>query len=110
MDEFERLEEELKRLYADYIDKFRCLAFLEAEVEDYERTEETRMRERQVRWMGHGGDRLSGCCTDVMDVLFVSKRCRRNAAYVKVWYLRMLTVSVAELTRRDDFCFVIDCK
>ena len=54
MDEFERLEEELKKLYNDYIDKFRCLAFLEAEMEDYERTEETRMKERQVRPTGHG--------------------------------------------------------
>lgn len=49
MDEFERLEEDLKKLYNEYIDKFRCLAFLEAEVEEYERNEEAKMKERQVR-------------------------------------------------------------
>ena len=57
MDEFERLEEELKKLYTDYIDKFRCLAFLEAEMDDYERTEETRMKERQVRVLTETGGR-----------------------------------------------------
>ena len=32
MDEYEKLEAELKKLYEDYIVKFRCLSFLEQQV------------------------------------------------------------------------------
>jgi len=32
MDEYEKLESELKALYDDYIVKFRCLSFLETQV------------------------------------------------------------------------------
>ena len=32
MDEYEKLEDELKKIYEDYIVKYRCLAFLEQQV------------------------------------------------------------------------------
>ena len=48
MDEYEKLEVELKKCYEDYMVRFRCLAFLEQQVEEYERQEQERMEERQV--------------------------------------------------------------
>ena len=74
MDEYEKLEEELKqvpkesppltseftskdvtffspfleKVYQDYIVKFRCLAFLEQQLEEYERVEHDRMEEQQM--------------------------------------------------------------
>ncbi len=66
MDEYEKLEEELKALYEDYIIKFRCVAFLEqqvsetqdwsshanaanrSKVEEFERVEQERMEERKL--------------------------------------------------------------
>ena len=47
MDEYEKLEAELKKCYEDYMIRFRCLAFLEQQVEEYERAEQERMEERQ---------------------------------------------------------------
>ena len=64
MDEYEKLEAELKKCYEDYmirsvssggdgvlifsnnLTRFRCLAFLEQRVEQYERAEQDRMEER----------------------------------------------------------------
>lgn len=40
MDEYERLEEELQRLYALYVDKFRNLDFIEKELDTYTLIEE----------------------------------------------------------------------
>ena len=66
MDEYEKLEAELKKCYEDYmirsvsrdgdgvlifsnnLTRFRCLAFLEQQVEEYERAEQDRMEERQL--------------------------------------------------------------
>merc|ERR1712079_335197 len=66
MDEYEKLEAELKKCYEDYmvrsvsrdgdgvltssdaLARFRCLAFLEQQVEEYERAEQDRMEERQL--------------------------------------------------------------
>ena len=48
MDEYEKLEGDLKKCYEDYMVRFRCLAFLEQQVEEYERTEQERMEERQM--------------------------------------------------------------
>ena len=48
MDEYEKLEEELKKLYDEYIVKFRCLAYLEQQLEEQERVEQERMQESQV--------------------------------------------------------------
>ena len=39
MDEFERLEQELKLLFDDYVLKHRCLVFLEQQLEEVEKTE-----------------------------------------------------------------------
>ncbi len=48
MDEYEKLEAELKKCYEDYMIRFRCLAFLEQQVEEYERAEQDRMEEKQA--------------------------------------------------------------
>eukprot|EP00090_Calanus_glacialis_P001691 TRINITY_DN11217_c0_g1_i1.p1 TRINITY_DN11217_c0_g1~~TRINITY_DN11217_c0_g1_i1.p1 ORF type:complete len:435 (+),score=171.25 TRINITY_DN11217_c0_g1_i1:48-1352(+) len=48
MDEYEKLEADLKKCYEEYMVRFRCLAFLEQQVEEFERTEQDRMEERQV--------------------------------------------------------------
>ena len=48
MDEYEKLESDLKKCYEDYMVRFRCLAFLEQQVEEYERAEQERMEERQA--------------------------------------------------------------
>ena len=39
MDEYEKLEEELADIYELYITKFRCLTFLEQQLEEIEETE-----------------------------------------------------------------------
>ena len=48
MDEYEKLESDLKKCYEEYMVRFRCLAFLEQQVEEYERAEQERMEERQA--------------------------------------------------------------
>ena len=48
MDEYEKLEGDLKKCYEDYMVRFRCLAYLEQQVEEYERAEQERMEERQA--------------------------------------------------------------
>jgi len=48
MDEYEKLEADLKKCYEEYMIRFRCLAFLEQQVEEFERAEQDRMEERQV--------------------------------------------------------------
>ncbi len=40
MDEYERLEEELQRLYGLYVDKFRNLDYLESELDKYTKKED----------------------------------------------------------------------
>jgi clusterin-associated protein 1 len=46
MDEFERLEGELQKLYSTYIDKFRHLAFLEQQLDEQNRLEQERLQVR----------------------------------------------------------------
>ncbi|CAB4061312.1 CLUAP1 [Lepeophtheirus salmonis] len=48
MDEYEKLEKELKKLYEEYITKFRSLAYLEQQLEEYDRVEQEQMEERQI--------------------------------------------------------------
>ena len=48
MDEYEKLESELRKVYEDYIVKFRCLTHLEQQVEEFERLEQERMEERKL--------------------------------------------------------------
>ena len=39
MDEYEKLEEELQTLYDSYVVKFRCLVYLDQQLEDLEKAE-----------------------------------------------------------------------
>ena len=48
MDEYEKMETELKKVYEEYIIKFRSLTFLEQQLEEFERVEQERMEERQM--------------------------------------------------------------
>ncbi|CAG2118224.1 unnamed protein product [Medioppia subpectinata] len=53
MDEYEKLEEELASIYELYITKFRCLSFLEQQLEEIEETERQKIhqREEQIKQM-----------------------------------------------------------
>lgn len=44
MDEFEKLEQELSLAYDQYVLKFRCLVYLEQQLEDIEKSELEEMR------------------------------------------------------------------
>lgn len=48
MDEYEKLEEDLRKLYEEYIVKFRCMTHLEQQIEEYERVEQEKMKERHI--------------------------------------------------------------
>ena len=48
MDEYEKMEEELRKLYEEYIVKFRCMTHLEQQIEEYERVEQEKMKERTI--------------------------------------------------------------
>lgn len=48
MEEFERLEIELRQLYESYVLRFRCVNYLEQQYESAEQAEQERMEERQV--------------------------------------------------------------
>lgn len=48
MDEYEKLEDELRKLYEEYIVKFRCMTHLEQQIEEYERVEQEKMKERHI--------------------------------------------------------------
>ena len=43
MDEYERLEEDLQKLYDSYMERFRNLAFLEQQLDDHNRVEHDRL-------------------------------------------------------------------
>ncbi len=45
MDEYDRLEQELEKMYESYVLKYRNLAYLEHDLEDYSAKEEEKMRE-----------------------------------------------------------------
>lgn len=47
MDEYERIEAELTKLYAEYIEKFRNMAYLEQQVDEYDRMERDRIEESE---------------------------------------------------------------
>lgn len=49
MDEFERLEQELEKVYEQYLVKFRCLAYLEQQLEELEKVEKEHMEERELQ-------------------------------------------------------------
>lgn len=48
MEEFERLEAELRQLYEAYVLRFRCMTYLEQQYEAAEQAEQERMEERQA--------------------------------------------------------------
>ena len=48
MDEFEKLEAELRRCYEDYVSKFRCLSYLDSQWQELEKNEQQELEERQV--------------------------------------------------------------
>ena len=47
-DEFIRLEQELKALSIDYVDKFKNLAYLEQQMEEVDQAEQERLDQKQV--------------------------------------------------------------
>lgn len=47
MDEYERMEQELERLYAKYLEKFRNLDYLEHQLDLYSQAEEEKFQESQ---------------------------------------------------------------
>ncbi|XP_028825592.1 clusterin-associated protein 1 homolog isoform X2 [Denticeps clupeoides] len=47
MDEYEKIEEELQKQYATYVEKFHNLTFLEQQLEDYHQTEQEKFEETQ---------------------------------------------------------------
>ena len=48
MDEYERLEEELQRIYEDYMMKFRNMSYLEQTYEEYNRVEQDKFEARTI--------------------------------------------------------------
>lgn len=48
MDEYDKLEKELKALFVTYADKFRTLQYLENEKQKYDRDEEERLEVRPL--------------------------------------------------------------
>ncbi|XP_041646504.1 clusterin-associated protein 1 homolog isoform X2 [Cheilinus undulatus] len=55
MDEYEKIEEELKKQYDTYVEKFRNLCFLESQLDEYHRLEQERFEEAEntMRMMQH---------------------------------------------------------
>ena len=49
MDEYERLEEELQRIYEDYMMKFRNMTYLEQTYEEYTRVEQDKFEVREFQ-------------------------------------------------------------
>lgn len=47
MDEFEKLEGELKKMYDSYMEKFRNLTYLEQKVEDYDKQQQAKLAETE---------------------------------------------------------------
>ncbi len=48
MDEYERIEKDLVGIYESYMEKFRNLAFLEQQLDEYNREEQNRHEENEV--------------------------------------------------------------
>ncbi|XP_021348912.1 clusterin-associated protein 1-like [Mizuhopecten yessoensis] len=49
MDEYEKLEEDLQKLYEIYMNKFRNLTYLESQLEDYNRAEQDKFEETEEK-------------------------------------------------------------
>lgn len=50
MDEYEKIEEELKEQYEIYVEKFRIICYLESQLDEYHRLEQERFEVRHVKW------------------------------------------------------------
>lgn len=48
VDEFERLEAQLRLCYEEYVNKFRCQSYLDQQWQELERSEQQQLEERQV--------------------------------------------------------------
>lgn len=48
MDEFEKLEAELRQCYEEYVSKFRCLSYLDGQWQELEKNEQQELEERQA--------------------------------------------------------------
>ena len=48
MDEYEKLEQDLRRQYESFVQKFISLSYLENQLDDYDRHEQEKMAEREV--------------------------------------------------------------
>ncbi|KAI9138788.1 Clusterin-associated protein-1-domain-containing protein [Paraphysoderma sedebokerense] len=48
MDEFEKIEQELVHVYSSYIEKFRNMAYLEQQLEDYNRIDQDKQEESEI--------------------------------------------------------------
>ncbi|XP_057377562.1 clusterin-associated protein 1 homolog [Daphnia carinata] len=48
MDEFEKLEAELRQCYEEYVRKFRCLSYLDGQLQELEKNEQQELEERQA--------------------------------------------------------------
>lgn len=51
MDEYEKLEGDLKQQYETFVQKFISLSYLENQLEDYDRVEQEKIAEREVSGM-----------------------------------------------------------
>ena len=49
MDEYEKLEQDLKKQYEMFVQKFVSLSYLENMLDDYDKVEQEKMVEREVR-------------------------------------------------------------
>lgn len=49
MDEYEKIEEQLRKQYSSYLEKFRNLTYLEQLLDDHRRTEQEMFEVRQLR-------------------------------------------------------------
>jgi clusterin-associated protein 1 len=47
MDEYEKIEKDLVKIYQEYIEKFRNLAYLEQQLDEYHREEQTKLEETE---------------------------------------------------------------
>ncbi|CAN8007847.1 unnamed protein product [Ixodes pacificus] len=70
MDEYERIEEELSQVYGQYVVKIRCLAYLEEQLEELERTQKIEF---------NPGIRKTFCHSDSVgdhSTYYAGKKCR----------------------------------
>lgn len=75
MDEFEKLESELRHCYEEYVNKFRCLSFLDNQWQELEKSEQQELEERQVSLFG-----LITCICCMLTQFYTFYHCRQRHA------------------------------